>query len=448
MKKSIILFFLILQTFIFSYNLLNNFDFFLYFNNPNSFYQKLYTNVSFFRYLYSKEGAGQESLYEYLLKNLTEEEIKDVKKFISSNFLLISNDSFNIEDFFWTNPIQNIIKFLGNFNGYIITDYNNQEKLINLIKNLFSYDVEYINGEYIIKNLNLKLYSIGGHILLYNKNISIEKIFKLLDDFNSLKLNIKDNIYISFKKQKFNYLLESFQKKYMSKYSDNISGEVKINYVNKEIIFDIESSLKIINNSKFNEGYKIFGDSLIFLNLNSHSEIYNIVSKVFIPRDSYSNNALNLILNSIKSDGSIYLSEYFSRKGDGISIIIPGIVNLEKIDEKIKVWGIEKKTLGNYYYYSIYYDKIGAPVYLYVNENNMIISSISPTLMKYLIVNSKKFSNLKIFYSNDLPKNILYIWYSNINSFFEEFIGNSVPGEFIIINASDNNKFIEKIILR
>ncbi|WP_129408738.1 hypothetical protein [Marinitoga lauensis] len=232
-----------------------------------------------------------------------------------------------------------------NFNGYIITDYNNQEKLINLIKNLFSYKVEYINGEYFIKDLNLKIYTIGGHIILYNNNISLEKIFKLLDDFNSLKSKIKDTIYISFKNNKFNYLIEPFQKAYMSKYSENDSGNVRINYSNKEIIININSSLKIINISKFNSEYKIFGDSLIFLSLNSPSEIYNVISRIFVPQDNYSQNSLKYILSAIENNGNLYLSEYFSRKGDGLSIIIPGKVNLEKIEEKIKHWVLGKKFL-------------------------------------------------------------------------------------------------------
>ncbi|WGS64075.1 hypothetical protein [Marinitoga aeolica] len=448
MKKILLFLFLLFQIFTFPFNLLNNYDFYFYFHNPKLFYHNLYNNVSFFRYLYSNEGAGQESLYDYLIKNLNKDEINDAQNLISSNFLIISNNSFNIKNFFWINPIQDIIKFLKNFNGYIITDYNNQEKLINLIKNLFSYKVEYINGEYFIKDLNLKIYFIGGHIILYNNNISLEKIFKLLDDFNSLKLKIKDSIYASFKNKKFNYLIEPFQKIYISKYSENDSGNIRINYSNKEIIINIESTLKIINISKFDSGYKIFGDSLIFLNLNSPSEIYDFISKIFVPEDNYSKDSLKYILSTIKNNGDLYLSEYFSRKGDGLSVIIPGKVNLEKIEEKIKHWGIEKKILGNYYYYSIYYKNVNSPLYLYVNENKMIISSISPSLMKYLIVNSRKFSSIKIFESNDIPKNILYLWYSNINSFFEEYIGNSVPGEFIIINASDNNKFIEKIILR
>ncbi|KLO23531.1 hypothetical protein X275_02235 [Marinitoga sp. 1197] len=450
MKKIFLFLFLIFQISIFPFNLLNNYDFYFYFHNPQLFYHNLYSNISFFRYLYSKEGAGQESLYEYLIKNLKDDEINDVNKFISSNFLIISNNHFDIKDFFWINPAQDIIKFLKNFNGYIITDYNNQEKLINLIKNLFSYEVEYIKqtGEYLVKELNLKVYLIGGHIIFYNDYISLEKIFELLDDFNLIKLNIKDNIYISFKNQKFNYLVEPFQKLYMSKYSDNISGNVKINYYNKEIIFNVESSLKIISISRFDKNYKVFGDSLIYLNLNEISEVYNITSKIFSPIDEYSRNSLMYILKSIKYKGNIYLSEYFSRKGDGISVIIPGEVFLDKIEDKMKKWGIERKTLGNYFYYSIYYNNIGSAIYLYVNKNSMIISSIAPSLMKYLIVSSKKFSNLRIFDSNDIPDNILYIWYSNINAFFEEYIGNSVPGEFIIINASDNNRFIEKIILR
>ncbi|KLO24516.1 MULTISPECIES: hypothetical protein [unclassified Marinitoga] len=450
MKKILLIFFLLIQILIYSYKILDNFDLYIYFNNPKAFYYKLFNNISFFRYLYSKEGAGQESLYDYLSKNLGNDEKGDINQLISSNFLIISKKSYNIEDFFWINPVQDIIKFLKKFNGYIITDYNNREKLINLIKNLFSYEVEYIKqtGEYLIKELNLKVYFIGGHTIFYNDYISLEKIFELLDDFNLIKSNIKDNIYISFKNQKFNYLVEPFQKLYMSKYSDNISGNVKINYYNKEIIFDVESSLKIISVSRFDKNYKIFGDSLIYLNLNAISEVYNITSKIFSPIDEYSRNSLMYILKSIKYEGNIYLSEYFSRKGDGISVIIPGEVFLDKIEDKMKKWGIERKTLGNYFYYSIYYKNIGSAVYLYVNKNSMIISSIAPSLMKYLIVSSKKFSNLRIFDSNDIPDNILYIWYSNINAFFEEFIGNSVPGEFIIINASDNNRFIEKIILR
>ncbi|OQY09811.1 MAG: hypothetical protein B6I29_02635 [Marinitoga sp. 4572_148] len=448
MKKGFVILILLIQSIFFSYKLLENYDIYFYFNNPKLFYTNLYENVSFFRYLHSKEGAGQESLYEYLSKNLTDKEKDAAQKFLSSNFLFISNDSFNIQDFFWINPIQDVIRFLKNFNGYVITDYQNQENLINLIKNLFSYDVEYVNREYIIKNLKLKFYAIGGHIIFYKDDISLEKMFKLLDDFNELKLSIKDNIFISFKNQKLNYLLEPIQIKHMSKYSDNISGIIKGNYSKKEIIFDIQSSLKIMATSKFDANYKIFGDSLIYLNINSFSELYDVVSEVFIPQDEYSKKELESILKSINFNSNIYFSEYFSRKSDGISIIIPGSVDLESLEKKTKAWGTEKHTLGNYYYYSIYYRGIGSPLYLYVNENQMVISSISPNLMKYLIVNSKKFSNLRIFNSNDLPKNILYIWYSNINSFFEEYIGNSVPGEFLIINTSDNNKFIEKIILR
>ncbi|GAB6188582.1 hypothetical protein JCM30566_03210 [Marinitoga arctica] len=450
MKKFAFFILLLINVSIFSFNILDNYDFYILINNPQKLYINLYSNIPFFRYLYSKEGAGQESLYEYLAKNLNDDEIKEAQNFLSSNFLFISNNLFNIQDFFWINPVQDVIRFLKKFDGYIITDYRNQEKLINLIKNLFSYDVEYNNNnrEYYIKNLNLNFYSIGGHIIFYREDISLEKMFKLLDDFNSLKSTIHDNIFISFKNQKLNYLLEPIQINQMSKYSDNTSGIIKGNYLNKEFVFNIQSSLKLISFSKFDSNYKIFGDSLIYLNINSFSELYNVIERVFSPKDEYSQKALELILKSIDFNNNIYFSEYFSRKGDGISVIIPGSVNLDFLEKKAKTWGTEKRTLGNYFYYSIFYNNIGTPLYLYVNKNQMVISSISPNLMKYLIVNSKKFSNLKIFNSNDLPKNILYIWYSNINSFFEEYIGDSVPGELLIINASENNKFIEKIILR
>ncbi|KAF2956561.1 hypothetical protein [Marinitoga sp. 38H-ov] len=448
MKKIIILFFFIINIQIFSYQIIDNFDFYMYLNNPKELFNELYSNIPFFRYLYSKEGAGQELLYNYLIKNLTDEELKDTINFISSDFLFVSNDNFDIRDIFWVNPIQDIINFISNFNGIIITDYNNQEKLINLIKKLFSYDVEYIQGEYFIKYLNLKLYPIGGHILLYNNEISLEKIFRLLDDFNTLKLEIKDNIFISFKNNKFDYLIEPFQKKYINKYSDNINGFLKINYINKEIVIDVESSLKLINLTKFDPDYKLFGDSILFLDLSSSIEMENIISKIFLPNDNYAKESLKFILSTISSENNIYITEYFSRKDLRLSIIIPGNVDIGKLENKLKTWGINKNSLGRYYYYSIYYEDIGNPVYLYFNDNQMIFSSISPSLMKYLIVNTKKFSNLKIYNSNNIPENIIYIWYSNINSFFEENIGNSVPGEFLIINASDNNKFIEKIILR
>ncbi|MBM7559494.1 hypothetical protein [Marinitoga litoralis] len=448
MKKIIIFTFLIISSYIFSYQILENYDFYIYINNPRNFYNNLYSNIPFYRYIYSKEGTGQELLYEYLSKNLSDSELNDAINFISSNFLFVSNDSFDIQSVLWLNPVQDTIKFISNFNGIIITDYNNQEKLINLIKKLFSYDVEYIQGEYYIKYLNIKFYYLGGHIVLYNDEISLEKIFRLLDDFNSLKLEIKDNIYISFRNNKFNYFIEPLQKKYMSKYSDNLEGFLKINYNNKEIIIDIESSLNLINLSKFDPEYKLFGDSILFFNLSSSIEIQDVIFQIFLPKDDYSKESLKFILSSIIPENSLYITEYFSRKDLGLSVIIPGDVDIEKLDNKLKTWGINKNSLGNYYYYSIYYDNVGDPVYLYFNSKQMVISSIPPSLMKYLIVNTKKFSNLKIYSSNEIPKNILYIWYSNINSFFEEYIGNSVPGEFIIINASDNNKFIEKIILR
>jgi hypothetical protein len=449
MKKILFLILLLIISInTFSYKELDNYDFYLLFKNPQNFYNQLYTNISFFRYLYSKEGAGQESLYEYLLKNLSSEEISAANNFISSNFLFVSNDNLSFSNFLWINPVQDIIKFLKTFNGYIITDYNNREKLINLIKNLFSYDVEYNNGEYYIKELNLKIFFIAGHTIFYNQDFSLEKIFKMLDDFNSLILSNKNNIFISFKNNKFNYYIEQFQNKYLSHYSDSNIGTATINYSDKEILIDINSPIKVIKNSEFDSSFKAFGDSIIFLNLNSKNEIYNIAETIFIPQDNYSKDSLKFILNCIENNGNIYLSEYFSRKANGISIIIPGKVDIEKIDKKIKNWGIDKKTLGNYYYYDIYYKNVGTPVYLYINDNQLILSSISPSLMKYLIVSSKKFSNIKIFNSNTIPKNILYIWYSNINAFFEEYIGNSIPGEFLIINASNNEKFIEKIILR
>jgi hypothetical protein len=449
----------------------SDFGYFLVINKTLDYLDYLKSNSPFFNVYFSKEGFDAENIiFSYIdAAGYNYEVDTSILKKSLNNEILIAGDNLdlNIQDFLVFDPIYYIELFKSSSGKvFLIWETENSSSLIEAISAVLNLSIFKQKGEDIHE---LR----GNGVCFYYKTYENY----LLIGSTKESLNTADEVYSSrdnnllSDEDKKKYISEKMEDTWLTGYFDSnkfsIDLGIKASFSTKEtylfalpkddaLVVEINQKMIFLNKDELIDYYTnyknqkkelekmIFGDYVVFFPSESIGTLTNELSNWFeINLEQYSYLA-NLFIKSIESSENYarIFGDIFGDKAD-FSVIF----NLDDAHREDFINYISdnlKKYSEGIYFYQVGNSSVN--LYVFLNENELVITTLLPENFKDKIKKGFKLSEYQTF--SELKKksmdDVIIEGYLDLSVIFEEYLGISVKSALLFqqnIDQDGNAKY-------